>query len=620
MPSVACGFDKVAVFAGQVRQPRMSREGAGSKAQEIDLLAQPFGDGGGIVRYGGLFQVTRPWAIARYGKLHLQAGWWKFDCSYEGDAPVAEVRMSSAIDPLIVFPARDGSARIYVRGRDGYDLSLLVSPWPGEYGFSRLRLTRLGLRETFGLVTAAIGRLARRKGKLSILARAARRLMAGQAFGISLPSDRPSPPAAAAALPASTESHPARQVRDGGISILLKPGDHLHRDAMRIASEAFVLSPNVQVFFSDVSEAGIVIPHPEWDLLLAASGAFKGVPVFVRDSAGIVAGADLAQLAAGFGPLAIGRIPLPLVHRARARPFAPLLTPAPSLSRLPRVSVIIPTKYRIDLLEKCLSGLVRDTGYPGLEVVIVDNGVSDPRFAGVLAEAAKHLDLRKIEHKGPFNFSQLVNAGVRASSGEIVLLLNDDVQPTSEGWLHRIVASALQDEVGAVGACLTYPDGSIQHAGVVMGLGGACAHLWRGLAPKCASLNPYVVSPGARMAVTGACLAARRVAFDAVGGFDEQAYPVAFNDIDFCLRLHAAGYRNIYRGDARLIHHESQSRGPDDASSAARRRLAVESSRFLTRWGHVVHGDPHFSPAFDPRVEIGRVHPAGLAKPSDYDS
>jgi GT2 family glycosyltransferase len=280
--------------------------------------------------------------------------------------------------------------------------------------------------------------------------------------------------------------------------------------------------------------------------------------------------------------------------------------------------VIIPTKYRIDLLEKCLTGLRAKTGYPDLEVIVVDNGADDPRFAGVLADAASQLDLRKIEQVGPFNFSQLVNAGVRVSSGEVVLLLNDDVEPIASGWLHRLVASAAITGVGAVGAYLTYPNGSVQHAGVVLGLGGVCGHLWRGLGPVEASRNVYVQSSGTRMAVTGACLAVRREAFDAVGGFDEKAFPVAFNDIDFCLRLHAAGYRNVYRGDAKLIHHESQSRGPDDASATTRGRLAVETSRFMQRWKHLVSNDPHFSPAFDSAVERGVAHPAGLASPADY--
>jgi GT2 family glycosyltransferase len=590
----------------------MSPQRAQKRAREIDLLALPIRDGTGIAREGGLFRVMQPWALARYGRLQLASGWWRFDAESDDVAAFAEVRLSSARDPLISVPVGGGEARIFLRDDEWRELSLLVAAWPGDYRFSKLRLTHLGPRETIALLAGATRRLAGRKGKRAILAGAIKRLMAGQAVGMSLPArvPRESPPA-------SVRPAGAREVHEGGVRIRLEAGESLHRDALRMTGETFARQPELQVLVSDVIEADVIRPHPAWDPVLAASGVYDAAPLFFRESAG-AAGADLAQLAARAGPHAIGRIPLPLVHRLTARPFTPAPIPQPVLPRLPLVSVIIPTKYRIDLLERCLAGLVHNTGYSALEVVIVDNGVRDSRFPAVLAEARKHLDLRTVRDVGAFNFSRLVNAGVRASSGEVILLLNDDSEPTTEGWLHRMLASALEEDVGAVGACMTYPNGAIQHAGVVMGLGGACGHLWRGLGPDEAALNPYVVSPGARLAVTGACLAVRRKAFEAVGGLDEGAFPVAFNDIDFCLRLHAAGYRNVYRGDARLIHHESQSRGADDASLATRRRLSGETKHFLARWSHFLEADPHFSPAFDPGVEIGRAHLAGFAPLGDY--
>src|SRR5262249_53457867 len=151
-------------------------------------------------------------------------------------------------------------------------------------------------------------------------------------------------------------------------------------------------------------------------------------------------------------------------------------------------------------------------------------------------------------------------------SGEVLLVFNDDVQAIEPSWLKRMAASVLEPDVGAVGARLLYPDRSVQHAGVMIGIGGACGHLWKGTKPEEAALNPMIMCPGQRLAVTGACLAVRREAYDRVGGMDQEAFPVAYNDIDFCLRLGAIGLKSIYRGDAALVHHESQSRGADNAN------------------------------------------------------
>jgi GT2 family glycosyltransferase len=286
--------------------------------------------------------------------------------------------------------------------------------------------------------------------------------------------------------------------------------------------------------------------------------------------------------------------------------------PRPSLDPAPRVSVIIPTKSNTDLLAKGLAGLRENTGYPNLEVVIVDNGSTDPRFKDVIDTASAAMDVTVVEDRDAFNFSRLVNAGARRSSGEVILLFNDDVTPIEAGWLHRMVQSALLPGVGAVGARLNYPDGTVQHAGVILGFGGVAGHLWKGTAKAAAERSPYIACPGSRLVVTAACLAVRRSVFEDVGGFDE-AFAVAFNDVDFCLRLHERGLRNIYRGDAVLVHHEGKSRGKDDDSIAKRKRLAVETGKFLTRWKHFTWDDPFGSPAFDPLSESGAVHRSLLA-------
>ncbi len=585
-----------------------------SQVSEINLLVQSLAVDSGVARERDKFRVEAPWSTADFGRVQLRPGWWRLDCT--GGPDHAEVRLSSDNNPLVVIPVIGGSARIYLGDPDGYYLSLIVSPWPGAYAFETLRLQRLTWYATLKMMLAAGGRLARRQAPLKLLLRAARRLLAGQALGLSvpIPSDRThahkQPNEETTVTPGGT-----RQVLMGNVTLKAREGDRVHQDAAGIVSAAFDRNSALKLLYSDVLEAGQLVPHPEWDADLAACGAFDNAPLFGRAGSRI---SSIGEAVEKWGESAVGRIPLPLVERGLAIRPDPLFASAPILTRHPGVSVIIPTKYRMDLLAKCLGGLIHKTAYPNIEVVVVDNGVTDARFPTVLAEARKTLGVRVVEQRGPFNFSRLVNLGAKASSGEIILLLNDDVEPIETGWMHRIIASALCSDVGAVGARLLYPDLSVQHAGVVLGLGGICAHLWRGLSAKEAAENPYINSLGARMAVTGACLAVKRSDFEAVGGFDEEAFPVAYNDIDFCLRLHAKGLRTVYRGDAPLIHHESQSRGADDRSVAKQRRMTVEAARFLERWRHILRGDRHFSPAFDPRLEIGIAHPANYAAHSVY--
>jgi GT2 family glycosyltransferase len=418
--------------------------------------------------------------------------------------------------------------------------------------------------------------------------------------------------------PASTdaEAAPIRIQETKGVRVSLAAGERLHRRAAELVSREFERQPGVEMLYADVVEGGRVTPKPAWDDVLARHYDMAGAPVFFRASLAPSAEQSLRE-GLRTGKTRAGRIALPL----SARPTAPAALPpvkTPLRDTWPSVSVVIPTKLRIDLLKHCLDGLARSTDYPNLEVVIVDNGSEHPELAQVLADASRVLKLGVVEDRGDFNFSRLANGGVRASTGEIVLLLNDDVQPLEVGWLHRMVASAMEPDVGVVGCRLLYPDGTIQHAGVAMGLAGPAGHLWKGLTREEAASNPYVVYPSQRLAVTGACLATRREVFDCIGGLDEEAFPVAFNDIDFCLRLRSIGLRTVYRGDSVLIHHESQSRGADDIDLARRKRLAAETAAFLTRWRSVTEDDPFASPAFDPTSETGALHPAVRTRASDW--
>ncbi|WP_298199280.1 glycosyltransferase family 2 protein [Novosphingobium sp.] len=294
-----------------------------------------------------------------------------------------------------------------------------------------------------------------------------------------------------------------------------------------------------------------------------------------------------------------GAVHIPhILHHRRSRP-APR-APAPIVGRpqdCPAVSVIIPTRNRADLLRTCIDGLVR-TAYPDLEIIVVDNGSDDAATIAYLGELAAR-GCTVLRDPGDFNFSRMNNTAARIARGDMLLLLNNDIEMRDDTWLSAMVTQALRPEVGAVGARLLYPDGRIQHAGVIVGLGGGAGHAHRLLAPDAPGYFLRHNLPQFVSAVTAACLLVRRACYEAVGGLDERHFPVAFNDVDFCLRLNARGWQSFYEPRATLIHHESVSRGFDrDPVGAA--RLARELAALQGRW----HTD-----AFDLRVDPYH-HPA----------
>jgi GT2 family glycosyltransferase len=395
-----------------------------------------------------------------------------------------------------------------------------------------------------------------------------------------------------------------------GFRAIMRSDDRLHPEAVRIVAREFEACPELQAIYADVLEGDRIVPRPQWDEDLAASCDFFCAPVFLRTSSPCFANPSdtLRGVAASEGASAIGRIALPLVTRVdgSSTPLAPI--PIPELARRPLVSVLIPTKYQIDLLARCLDGLA-NSGYAEIEVVVVDNGSDDPRLQRVISHAAKHISLISLRDTGEFNFSRLMNFASSRASGELLLLLNDDIEAVEPGWLHRMVESALRPEVGAVGPRLVYPDGTIQHAGVVMGIAGTCGHMWKHKSPDEALRNPLIVRPGRRSAVTGACLMVRKAIYESLGGLDE-AFPVNYGDIDFCLRLASQGLRNIYRGDAILVHHESKSTGAVSLDAGRLKREALARGEFLRRWRAATLDDPCGSPAFDPSSESGLIRPA----------
>ena len=263
-------------------------------------------------------------------------------------------------------------------------------------------------------------------------------------------------------------------------------------------------------------------------------------------------------------------------------------------SPAPRVSIIIPTRDRVELLSMCVDSVLQKTAYGNLEIVIVDNGSTDPRALDYLASLRGRDDVRIVEADIPFNYSRLNNLGVAQASGDYLVLMNNDIEITQPDWLEEMLAFAAQPDIGCVGAQLWYPDGTLQHGGVVLGIGGIASHAHKGI-PR-GNFGYFGRASAHQMfsAVTAACLMVRKAVYDEVGGFDE-SLQVAYNDVDFCLKVRARGYRNLYNPFAQFAHHESASRG-SDLEGKNRDRLAAEAAIMKERWGALIADDPAYSP------------------------
>jgi GT2 family glycosyltransferase len=276
--------------------------------------------------------------------------------------------------------------------------------------------------------------------------------------------------------------------------------------------------------------------------------------------------------------------PLPNTCRVRWR------IPAPP----PLATLIIPTRDALELLKVCVDSILQVTTYQPFELLIIDNQSTDPEALAHLKALEKRGTARVIRFDQPFNFSAINNRGVREARGEVIGLLNNDLEIIDPGWLEEMVSHAARRDVGAVGARLLYPDRTVQHGGVILGLGGLASH-----AHKHASEQDNGYFSRARLvqnvsAVTAACLLIRRETYLRVGGLDEKL-AVAFNDVDFCLRVRASGLRNVWTPFATLLHHESRTRGLED-TPAKRSRFKAERDLVLARWGPELRDDPAYNP------------------------
>ncbi len=432
----------------------------------------------------------------------------------------------------------------------------------------------------------------------------------------------------------------------------LAAGDVLSEDALYQAQRCIVSNPAAVVAYFDhdeITDDGLCRnPHfkPDANPDLLRSYAYVGRSVYVRlrwmESRGLELPLDLRsaydlalQALEASGEGALAHIPtviahldarVPTVwprtagesrdlaavleeHLARVMPGTSVLDgPAlgtfhvvPPLERTPLVSIIIPTKDQLPLLRRCIDTLLKKTTYPNYEVIVVDNGSETPEARRYLKELPTLFPdrIRVLAHPGAFNFSAMNNRAAAAASGEFLLLLNNDTAIIQDGWLTQLVRNGLREEVGIVGPALFFPNGQIQHAGVLLGLRGPAEHPFIGLP---ADAPGYLFRAQVQQnysAVTGACLLVRKELYRQLGGLDETDFAVSYNDIDFCLRVRSHGKQVVWTPLAMLLHEGNASQQSGTESLALERkaaRFSRERTAMYARWADWIGNDPAYNP------------------------
>lgn len=387
--------------------------------------------------------------------------------------------------------------------------------------------------------------------------------------------------------------------------------DRVRLLAQGFMADFFALAPAV---FEAAAEEGCASLH---DLVLAG----------VRQ-------AEAMRLPIGHLPLLLGQLPsrdlarrseslalaasrdLNLAGQDRvATPSPGLLHPGVTLSwpaarRAEPVSIVIPTRDRVDLLRPCIESLMRRTERIAFEVIVVDNGSREPETLAYL-ETLRGLGCTVVTADIPFNYARLNNLAVAQARHELVLLLNNDVEIIEEGWLREMALELEDPRTGIVGATLLWPSRLVQHGGVVLGPHFAAAHAFNDRLDGEGGYDDQLLVPRCQSAVTAACLLIRRRDYEAVGGLDELAFPVAFNDVDLCLKIRARGQAVVITPRARLLHKESASRGDDHLSHEKRSRARKEVLALRERWAPVLAADPFYNP----NLSLDLYPFSGLATP-----
>ena len=386
----------------------------------------------------------------------------------------------------------------------------------------------------------------------------------------------------------------------------LRPGDTLSSMALALFAHAIEQRPDAVAIYCDEDcrlPDGLwstPILKLAWDPDAAEQVDVMGALVLYRTShlyrearTPLHAGGAMARsrtVTHDLGDKQVVHLPAVLCHRTGTPTAVATSTIARSEPGGPRpsVSVVIATRDLASRLERCVSSLRRCTDYARVQIVLVDNGSSEPDAVALLDRLVAEEGCLLLRRPGAFNWSALNNDGVQASSGDIVVLMNNDVECIEPGWLDAMVSACLQPQVGVVGALLLFPNGEVQHAGIVIGPGPVAAHAW-------STGNAHHADRQNFAAVTGACMAFRRSVFEGLNGLNAARLPVTWNDVDLCLRVREAGLRVVLARRAVLIHDEGSTRTPDSAGENLP-QLLLTSAYIASRHGHALQADPFLNP------------------------
>lgn len=413
-------------------------------------------------------------------------------------------------------------------------------------------------------------------------------------------------------------------------TLLLNGGDSLHKSAISHLCDALQESDLV---YCDTDELDIngakSSPRflPDWNPELQYSTAYINAGVMIKTvllkSLHITNQTTIAEIVTELSltnkNLAIAHLPLPLVHLLpskdgesdtleRVKTVIEKHTKAKveldeqfSVNRVcwpnsnPLVSLIIPTKNGKALVKACIESILEKTTYQNYEILLIDNGSDEQESIEYFSYLDTLEKVRVIRYPAPFNYSAINNFGVEHAKGSILGLVNNDIEVISPDWLTYMVGHVERKDVGCVGAKLLYSDTRIQHAGVVLGYGGGAGHAHKNFPRFHTGYLKRIVATNNYSAVTAACLLVKRTHFDAVNGLNEKDLSVAFNDVDFCLKVKGLGVNNVYCAEAELFHHESVSRGLDISPEKAA-RFNRELNYLQTTWSDFIANDPAYSP------------------------
>ena len=393
---------------------------------------------------------------------------------------------------------------------------------------------------------------------------------------------------------------------EDGLVGVVRAGDRLPPTALAYLAEQAARQPDARLFYGDGLIRDTIGSRPDlkpgWCPRVQRARPYIDGAVFVRGLGSWHPEERRQFLETGEVPTTVidglsrGEI-VPLRRiMIEASVTVPPRAPQPTELELSNATatIIIPTRDHPALLRRIVASIRASSTRGRYTITIVDNGSITEEAKALNATLSRDTDVMVIDHPGPFNFSAMCNEAAARSHGDVLVFLNDDMEVLSRGWLDRLVTHASDPAIGAVGAKLTYPDGRLQHVGVLVGMGGSAGHFGalasgddRGWSDR--NMVVHEVS-----AVTGACLAVARDKFAAVDGFDAINLPVELSDIDLCLKLNARGWQTIVDPAVHLMHEESVSRG-----GATLRRLDVhgkERDIFIARWRHVLRDDPTFHP------------------------